>query len=234
MVSLPLGVAVYLSWLYFVLRRNYLHLMVRIFQEKPLFIIPRGQPVPGAEDVHFTTPDGLTLRGCYLRAPRQRRGVILFGLEFGSNRWSCIPYCEHLLEGGYDIFAFESRSQGDSDAQPGYDPLQWVTDYEVTDMRAALAYLKSRPDADPRGIGLFGISKGAGAGLQAAVDDPYLRCFVTDGVFATFTTLVPYMRKWFAIYNDHHIRQAMIPSWYYGLLGKTGLKQVEQERHCRF
>src|SRR5947207_13506951 len=22
-----------------------------------LFIIPRGQPVPGAEDVHFTTPD---------------------------------------------------------------------------------------------------------------------------------------------------------------------------------
>src|SRR5205807_8870699 len=98
MMSLPLGVAAYLSWLYFYLRRNYLHLMVRIFQEKPLFIIPRGQSVPGAEDVQFPTPDGLTLRGCYLRTPRPRRGVILFGLEFGSNRWACHSYCEHLLE----------------------------------------------------------------------------------------------------------------------------------------
>ena len=49
---------------------------------------------------------------------------------------------------------------------PGYDPLQWVTDYEVRDAEAALAYLKSRPDADPRGVGFFGISKGAGAGLH--------------------------------------------------------------------
>ena len=50
---------------------------------------------PDAEDVRFPTPDGLTLRGCYLRTPQSpRRGVILFGLEFGSNRWSCVPYCD--------------------------------------------------------------------------------------------------------------------------------------------
>ena len=35
-------------------------------------------------------PTACTLRGCYLTATaRPRRGVILFGLEFGSNRWSC-------------------------------------------------------------------------------------------------------------------------------------------------
>ena len=72
-----------------------------------------------------------------------------------------------------------------------------------SDVQAALAYLKERPDADPRGVGFFGISKGGSAGLLAAADDPYVRCFVTDGIFATYTTMVPYMRKWIRIYSDH-------------------------------
>src|SRR5262245_21591011 len=197
MFSLPLGIVLLLAGLYFYLCRTYVGHLVRIFQEKPLFVIPRGQPSPDAEDVHVTTDDGRTLRGCYLRGTGPRRGVILFGLEFGSNRWSCIPYCEHLLASGFDVFALEPRGQGDSDPQPGYDPLQWVTDYEVRDTQAALRYLKARPDADPRGVGFFGISKGAAAGLIAGARDPYVRCFATDGAFATYTTLVPYMRQWF-------------------------------------
>src|SRR6266849_3306416 len=182
MCSVPLAVAGWLVGLHYWLRWNYLAYMVRIFQEKPLFIVPRGQPVPEAEDVSFPTTGGLTLKGCYFRAAGRRRGVILFGLEFGSNRWACVPYCQHLVNAGYDVFAFESRNQGDSDRQADYEPLQWVTDYEVEDARAALRYLKERPDADPRGVGLFGISKGAGAGLLAAVDDAGVRCFVTDGL----------------------------------------------------
>ena len=60
------------------------------------------------------TADGIDLCGCYLKGSGPRRGVILFGLEFGSNRWACVPYCEHLLQNGYDVFAFESRGQGES------------------------------------------------------------------------------------------------------------------------
>lgn len=225
------------GWLvhrYFVLCRDYIPNMQRIFLEKPLFIIPRGQPVPGAEDVTFATTDGLKLRGCYLRGDGPRRGVILFGLEFGSNRWSCYGYCEHLLRGGFDVFAYEPRSQGDSDVHPGYEPLQWVTEYEVRDAEAALQYLKSRPDADPNGIGFFGLSKGAGAVLQAAADDPYVRCFVTDGVFATYSTVVPYMRQWFRIYNNNFVIQTLVPDWYYGRVGLAGLRSIERLRHCRF
>jgi pimeloyl-ACP methyl ester carboxylesterase len=232
--SMPTTAVLWLVWLHFYLRRNYLHFMVRIFQEKPLFVVPRGQPVPGAEEVHFRTTNGLTLRGCYLKAPGPRRGVILFGLEFGSNRWACVPYCEHLVRRGYDVFTFEPRGQGESDGQPGYEPLQWVTAYEVEDFRAALAYLKGRADTDPRGIGLFGISKGAGAGLQAAADDPCVRCCVSDGVFATYTTLVPYMRQWFQIYNNLYVRQALVPAWFYGHIGLIGLRQIERQRGCRF
>ncbi len=232
--SAPLLLTAYLVVLHYQLRRLYLPTLMRIFQEKPLFVVPRGQPVDGAEDVRFPTPDGRSLSGCYLKAVGRRRGVILFGLEFGSNRWSCVPYCEHLLRAGFDVFAFESRSQGDSDPQPGYEPLQWVTEYEVTDTRAALDYLRGRPDADANGVGFFGISKGAGAGLQAAAADPYVRCLVTDGAFATYTTLVPYMRQWFRIYNNQYRRQGMLPPWYYGQVGLVGLRRIEAERGCRF
>jgi fermentation-respiration switch protein FrsA (DUF1100 family) len=234
LLSIPLLIVLVLVGLYWHLRLRYLQHVVRIFQEKPLFIIPKGQPIPDAEDLRFPTDGGLKLAGCYFRASAPRRGVILFGLEFGSNRWSCFAYCEHLIAHGFDVFAFEFRSQGDSDNQPKYEPLQWVTDYEVRDMQAALHYLKQRPDADPRGVGFFGISKGGSAGLLAAARDPYVRCFVTDGIFATYSTMVPYMRKWITIYSKSFFIQNILPMWYYGLFGYAGLKKIRRARGCRF
>jgi alpha-beta hydrolase superfamily lysophospholipase len=232
--GIPLLVALLLVLLYIHLLVHYLDYLVRIFEEQPLFIIPRGQPVPDAEEVWFPALDGVRLHGCYLRntAP-ERRGVILFGLEFGSTCWACVPYCEDLLSNGFDVFSFEPRSQGESEHRPGYEPLQWVTDFEVDDVRAALRYLKSRSDAAD-GVGFFGISKGGSAGLLAAADDAYLRCFVTDGVFATYTTMVPYMRKWIAIYSERTWLHWILPDWYYGLVGRAGLRRIERERTCRF
>jgi pimeloyl-ACP methyl ester carboxylesterase len=222
-------------YLHIVIHRQYVPRLVRIFQEKPLFIIPRGQPVEDAESVTFRTADGLALRGCYLRARhRERRGVVLFGLEYGSNRWSCVPYCEALLADGFDVFAFEPRGQGESECQTGYEPLQWVTSYEVEDFRAALHYLKGRPDADARGIGFYGISKGGSAGLLAAWDDPWVRCFVTDGIFATHATMVPYMKKWVAIYSTRPWLLPLIPHWYYRHIARVGLRMARRERGCRF
>lgn len=214
--------------------RNYLPPTIRIFQEKPLFIIPFGQPTADAEDVAFPTTNNLMLRGCYLKACGPRKGVILFGPEFGSNRWSCVPYCEFLRDEGFDVFSFEVRNQGDSDCMPGYDPLQWVTDYEVQDFRAALAYLKHRDDADPRGVGLFGISKGGSAGILAAAKDPYLRCIVTDGVFAAHSTMVPYMQKWVLIYCRSSRIVRAVPGWYYRLMGLIAIRRTEKQRHCHF
>ncbi|MHB1424398.1 MAG: alpha/beta hydrolase [Gemmataceae bacterium] len=232
--SMPVLLFVVLVFLHYYVRVRYLHFLIRVFQEKPLFVIPRGQALPDAEEVRFPTSDGLTLNGCYLRATQPRRGVILFGLEFGSNCWACRLYCDHLLEKGFEVFAFESRNHGNSEAMPGYEPLQWVTAYEVRDYEAALAYLKSRPDADPRGVGFFGISKGAGAGLIAAARDPYVRCCVTDGAFATFTTVVPYMKQWIRIYNNHYAIQGLMPLWFYGLIALVGLRQIERHRRCQF
>jgi pimeloyl-ACP methyl ester carboxylesterase len=163
-----------------------------------------------------------------------RRGVILFGLEFGSTRWACIPYCEFLRQAGFDIFSFEFRSHGQSAVQPGYEPLPWVTDFELADFRAALAYLRGRPDADARGVGLFGLSKGGTAGLSAAADDPYIRCFVTDGVYATHLTMKAYMSQWLPIYKKSFLLRKFVPWWYYGRIASKALALIQQQRGCRY
>src|SRR5260370_13937041 len=216
------------------LQKNYLHYVLRIYQEVPLFNIPRGQPRPEAEDVKFPSSDGLLLRGCYLRAAQARRGVILFGLEFGWNRWSIGNYTDHLVEAGYDVFAYEPRNQGDSGMEPGLEPLHWICDRDLADAGAALKYLKARPDADPRGVGLFGISKGAGAGMLAAQDDPAIRCAVTDGMFASLSTVVAYMRRWINIYDRHYLVQGLLPAWYYAILARMAMQQVGVSRGVRF
>jgi pimeloyl-ACP methyl ester carboxylesterase len=220
-----------LAALYLYVRWKYMGYLLRIFQEKPLFVVPRGEPPTDAEEVELKTEDGLTLRGCYLKttAP-DRKGVILFGLEFGSNRWACQQYCEKLVAAGYDVFAVEPRNQGDSDRDPNYEPLQWVTDRDVGDTKTAIKYLLARPDADPKGIGLFGISKGAGTGLIAAAGDKAIRCVVTDGVYGTQTTMVPYLKRWISIYSDRKIIQKILPTWFYGIFGVIGAKKVARNR----
>ena len=223
--------ALFLAWVI----SRYLHILIRIFEEKPLFIVPRGDPIPGAEEVRFPTRDGLMLAGSYLRstAPK-RRGVVIFGPEFGSNRWSCNSYCAHLLTEGYDLFTFDFRGHGDSDKQPGHEPMMWVTNLEERDFGAAVEYLKTRPDADARGIGAFGVSRGGGAALLVAAKSPYVRCVVTDGAFATRTTMIPYMRKWIDLYCSRWRMQRWFPDWAYALVAHVCLWFQSRRRHCKF
>ncbi len=209
--------------------------VVRIFEEKPLFIIPRGDPVADAESVGFRSGDGTLLRGVYLsHLGRYRKGVILFGLEYGSNRWASVPYCQRLRECGFDVFTYEPRNQGESETDPTYKPMQWVTDKDVADGRAALAYLKARHDADPRGVGLFGVSKGGSVAFMLAADDPDVRCVVTDGAFATYSTMVPYMRRWVGIYSPRKRLQKFAPDFLYGSIGLAAMRRVAAARNVRF
>lgn len=234
LLSLPVTLGLLLTAMMVWLRINYGDHITRIFLEKPLFIIPRGQPPAGADDVTFRSSDGLNLRGCYWKtsAP-ERRGVLLFGLEFGSNRWACAEYCEYLVAAGYDIFAWEPRNQGDSDKQPGFEPLQWVTEAEVGDAAAALDYLKKRPDSDPKGVGLYGVSKGANAGLVLASRDPTILCAATDGAFGVYVVMLPYMRVWLSIYDRRRVLHGLIGSWMWAIHAWLGVRSVEKERSVR-
>lgn len=236
LLCLPLLlVGSFLGYVYVAVRLKYLWQVDRIFAEKPLFIIPRGERDPVAEEIRLPTVDGMSLQAAYFKttAPN-RKGVIVFGVEYGSELWSAKPYCEALLASGYDVFTYEPRNQGESDRIPGYEPLQWMTQHEVADARAAMAYVKSRPDADPRGVGWFGVSKGANAGLAMASEDPSVRCVVTDGAFGLLSVVVPYMKNWIRIYNRNFFVHGLMPSWFYGHMSMISIRRVGRERSLRF
>ncbi len=228
--SFALGFAV----IHLYLRWRFTGQIIRIFQERPFFIIPRGKPNPDAEDVRFPSVDGLMLAGCYIPARSPRRGVIVFGLEFGSNRWAAEPYCSALLDAGYDVFAYEPRNQGDSERDESYAPLQWVTDRDLADGRAALKYVKSRDNA-PEKLGVFGVSKGGSVLFALAAEDSAIKCVATDGAYATYTTMVPFMRRFVAIYSPRRKwLQEHLPGWVYGSVGLVAIRKVAAMRKVQF
>jgi pimeloyl-ACP methyl ester carboxylesterase len=159
--------------------------------------------------------------------------VILFCPELDGNHWSAMSYCSALWNAGFDIFAFDFRNQGESDALPGYEPLHWLTDYEVADALAALDYVQHHPDLDARRIGLFGISRGGGAALAIAALRPNIRGIVCEGVFSTETLLAHYSLRWAALYVPTWVVD-LIPMWHFRQTFALVRLVSERRRHCRY
>jgi pimeloyl-ACP methyl ester carboxylesterase len=205
-----------------------------IFERKPPFNVVHAPPHPDGEPVRIATTDGLELAGSlYRHVDRPACGVILFCPELDGNHWSAMSYCSALWNAGFDIFAFDFRNQGESDALPGYEPLHWLTDYEVADALAALDYVQHHPDLDARRIGLFGISRGGGAALAIAALRPNIRGIVCEGVFSTETLLAHYSLRWAALYVPTWVVD-LIPMWHFRQTFALVRLVSERRRHCRY
>ena len=145
----------------------------------------RHDPAPNragtGSECRFTASDGLELAGTYFQARTTRRlGVVVFCHEFLGDRWNASADCDGFKR-SFDIFSFDFRNHGESEVEPGLRRLQWVSDRELTDLRAALDYLRTRPDRDPAGVGLFGVSRGGGTALCLAAKDPSVWAVATNG-----------------------------------------------------
>lgn len=209
----------FLAYVYF----KYGRIIARIFEESPTFMPLRVPAEVGGEEVRFRAADGLNLVGTYLPHRAARRvGVVVFAHEYLSDRWSYRPYADSLRDLGFDLFTFDARNHGESDAMSGYSPLQWTSDLETMDLRAALAYLRSRPDGDPAGVGLYGISRGGSAALCVAGKDMGVWGVVTDGAFSTRGTMLFYTLRWAEIYVTRLAFWAMLPTTIWKFAGWAG------------
>jgi pimeloyl-ACP methyl ester carboxylesterase len=160
--------------------------------------------------------------------------MIVFCHELTSDRWSVMRYASDLLERGFDVFAFDFRNHGSSQRQPGYEPMPWVTQFELADVRAAISYLASRGDADPRGVGLLGISRGGTAALCAAAEDPRIACVVTDGAFPLEEMQLHYMRRYMQIYLYFSRLLSRLPDHTLGTFCRWARFIVGWRRGCKF
>ncbi len=113
------------------------------------------------------------------------------------------------------MFTFDFRGHGQSSLGGRYRPLQWPTNKELEDVLGACAYVENQLLADGRTpeIGLFGVSRGAGAALLAAASNPNVKAVICDGVFSTRTTLIWLMKRWAYIFARVKLVYENHPDW---------------------
>ena len=113
-------------------------------------------------------------------------------------------YARPLIEVGFDVFTFDFRGHGPRAAHVDYRPLQWPSDKELDDVLGACAYIQNQLVSEGRSprIGVFGISRGAGAALLAAASTPNIKAIVCDGAFSTRTTVAALMKRWACIFAN--------------------------------
>jgi len=185
---------------------KYVRIALNIFVDTPppLAMGPVDFKRPDGEEIRFRSFDGTSLRGMYLRttSPMGWRGTVVFCHEYGSDMYSCGRYARPLIEAGFDIFTFDFRAHGESSNRGKYRPLQWPSDKDLEDVLGAIGHAETVLAAEgrPMRIGLFGISRGAGAGLLAASSSPSVKAIVCDGAFCTDTTLIALMKRWARIF----------------------------------
>jgi alpha-beta hydrolase superfamily lysophospholipase len=234
LLSLAAGLVGLLAFLVYVWIR-YAPIIGRVFEETPVFAPLRVPSEPGGQEVRFPTADGRDLAGTYFPALTGRRvGVVVFCPEYLGDRWSALPYADGLREAGFDLFTFDFRNHGDSQNDPQYQPLQWVSDLELVDLRAALDYLRSRPDRDPAGVGLFGVSRGGGTALLASADDPTIWAVATDGAFPTRGTMLSYILRWAEIYVGSKTVWRRMPNWMFAFVGWAGRVDTQRRLGRRY
>lgn len=207
----------------------------RVFEERPMFLPLKLTPEDLGEPTEFRSPEGLTLRGSYFKARTDSRvGVLVFCHEFLSDRWSYAPYLDQLRDRGFDIFSFDFRSHGVSDVDPSYEPLQYASNHEVDDLKAALAHLRTRPDRDLAGYGLFGVSRGGGTAILVAAEEPDVWGVITDGAFPTRGTMTAYIVRWAEIYVRAKWFLKLVPRFIFSTLGDVARAGTERNRNCSY
>jgi fermentation-respiration switch protein FrsA (DUF1100 family) len=156
------------------------------------------------EEKDIYAADGIRLRGVFMHPPAgvEHRGLIIFAPEFMSDRNTCARYCRPLITAGYDVFSFDFRGHGESAREEGYTPRQWASDREIADMLGVISYAEQWLEemGRPIELGLFGISRGACAGILAADKCASVKAIVTDGAFSSDNTLEHLMKRWAKIF----------------------------------
>lgn len=134
--------------------------------------------------------DGITLVGDLRVPPAGGRapGLVFTGPFTGVRDQVTGLYAERLAAAGYVTLAIDHRNFGESAGQPRRheDPQG-----KLADLRAAVSFLRTRPEADPGRIGAVGICLGGGYALKFAAFDPRVKVFA--GIAGAYNT--PYAMR---------------------------------------
>jgi fermentation-respiration switch protein FrsA (DUF1100 family) len=140
-----------------------------IFFPEPLIsATPKSAGLP-FDDVYMTTSDGVRINGWYVPAPPRAEGSTITLLRFHGNAGNLSDRVHQLRQLhdqlGVDIFMIDYREYGRSEGE-----VSEAGTY--LDAEAALAYLRSRPDAASHRIVYYGQSLGSAVAVELARRSP--------------------------------------------------------------
>ena len=208
-------------------RRAVVRFAMPLFEREPPFHLTPEPPEPGAEEFRVAVPgvtndrgEPLTLdaavipaRGPFAGRPR---GAVVFCPETGGSKWFWRRYAAALPAAGFAVVAFEHRSHGASDVEPGYAPGHWPAEREVADALAVLRWALNAPRFAGLPVGLFGVSRGACVALAAAAREPRAAAVASDGGFVTDRLVTEFAFKWTTL---------AVPKWVIPLVPRWHVRQ---------
>jgi hypothetical protein len=125
---------------------------------------PVASVLPGAQEVRFTTADGIPLTGWFRSGPVGSATVIVFNGNAGD-RSHRAPLAAALAREGFGVLLFDYRGYAGHAGTPSEEGL-------AADARGALDHIRGRGDVDPTRIAYFGESLGAAVATRLATEHP--------------------------------------------------------------
>ncbi len=127
----------------------------------------RPAHVAKVERVRYTSADGTPIHGFLLSPSRMRAGERLPAIvNFHTNsygqfydHWS--PYFHYLVESGYVMLLVDHRGSAGYGRKFREAGIGTWGSQTLEDVRAAAAFIRSRPSVDPARVGAMGLSNGA-------------------------------------------------------------------------
>jgi alpha-beta hydrolase superfamily lysophospholipase len=196
------------------------------------------------EKVSF--PSGTVSCAGYLFLPEPHAGtgerlpVVILAHGFSGTMDRLVPYAERFATDGLAALVFDYRGFGESGGQP-----RQVVDLpgQHQDLRAAIAWVRSRSELDPDRVALWGNSLGGAHVISVAADDPGIAAVVAQIPFNGFPRRVEgrstaaALRLFGAMVWDSIKGRLHLKPFYIPMVGQPGKLAVtttlEAERHIQ-
>ena len=217
----------------FIYRRYASGKIREIVENVPTFAAVPTRPLSSATSFRISVDEDVELEACLHLPPVEPAGVILFCPELHGNHWTALHYCPALLDAGYALLAFDFRNQGNSSVQEGYDPIHWVTEFEMQDVAAVLRYVGADDQLRHLPVGVFGVSRGGSVALAAACRHSQIQAVAVDSAYAALPLIRSFMYK-FSRYVVPDWFFARLPAWHIDVVLRQALARSERRRRCRY
>jgi pimeloyl-ACP methyl ester carboxylesterase len=134
------------------------------------------------EEVRFPTKNGRHLYGWWIPTKKNintAQPTLILVHGWGRNVEHMLPYINELHPRGFNIFVFDSRSHGSSDADGHSSMIKFAED-----IQASIDFIEKLVLGSKSHIGVLGLSIGGASSIYASTLDPRIRCVITVGAFA--------------------------------------------------